>query len=221
MAWGGIALHGMARYGVAWNGTGLHCTGCTCMVLHFMSWCDIAWHGLAVLIVHTHCCWVSRFGVLPRRAITLFIWVKLITLSQVMITFIAVDFFELVDLEQYDLPLDILSLHPDKVFSSVPVKLGLESTKCIHSWMCAWLSSSLRRFLCLSLCTGKPQWHVIYMDNKFSTINIKYAFFSEWWSVCLRHSAHTGRYLKDNWWVVDSFFSSIFQYFLMNLSPLF
>ena len=72
MAWGGIALHGMARYGVAWNGTGLHCTGCTCMVLHFMSWCDIAWHGLAVLIVHTHCCWVSRFGVLPRRAITLF-----------------------------------------------------------------------------------------------------------------------------------------------------
>ena len=32
-----------------------------------------------------------------------------------MITFIAVDFFELVDLEQYDLPLDILSLHPDKV----------------------------------------------------------------------------------------------------------
>ena len=33
-----------------------------------------------------------------------------------MITFIAVDFFELVDLEQYDLPLDILSLHPDKVF---------------------------------------------------------------------------------------------------------
>ena len=73
MAWGGIALHGMARYGVAWNGTGLHCTGCTCMVLHFMSWCDIAWHGLAVLIVHTHCCWVSRFGVLPRRAITLFV----------------------------------------------------------------------------------------------------------------------------------------------------
>ena len=35
-----------------------------------------------------------------------------------MITFIAVDFFELVDLEQYDLPLDILSLHPDKVFTS-------------------------------------------------------------------------------------------------------
>ena len=34
---------------------------------------------------------------------------------QVMITLIAVDFFELVDLEQYDLPLDILSLHPDKV----------------------------------------------------------------------------------------------------------
>ena len=34
---------------------------------------------------------------------------------QVMITFIAVDFFGLVDLEQYDLPLDILSLHPDKV----------------------------------------------------------------------------------------------------------
>ena len=72
MAWGGIALHGMARYGVAWNGTGLHCTGCTCMVLHFMSWCDIAWHGLAVLIVHTHCCWDSCFGVLPQRAITLF-----------------------------------------------------------------------------------------------------------------------------------------------------
>ena len=70
MAWGGIALHGMARYGVAWNGTGLHCTGC--MVLHFMSWCDIAWHGLAVLIVHTHCCWDSCFGVLPQRAITLF-----------------------------------------------------------------------------------------------------------------------------------------------------
>ena len=36
-----------------------------------------------------------------------------------MITFIAVDFFELVDLEQYDLPLDILSLHPDKVYYSV------------------------------------------------------------------------------------------------------
>ena len=36
-----------------------------------------------------------------------------------MITFIAVDFFELVDLEQYDLPLDILSLHPDKVFASL------------------------------------------------------------------------------------------------------
>ena len=52
------------------------------------------------------------------KNITLFIWVKLITLSQVMITFIAVDFFELVDLEQYDLPLDILSLHPDKVFTS-------------------------------------------------------------------------------------------------------
>ena len=32
-----------------------------------------------------------------------------------MITFIAVDFFELVDLEQYDLPLDILSIYPDKV----------------------------------------------------------------------------------------------------------
>ena len=39
--------------------------------------------------------------------------------TQVMITFIAVDFFELVDLEQYDLPLDILSLHPDKVFASL------------------------------------------------------------------------------------------------------
>ena len=32
-----------------------------------------------------------------------------------MITFIAVDFFELVDLEQYELPLDILNIDPEKV----------------------------------------------------------------------------------------------------------
>ena len=40
-----------------------------------------------------------------------------------MITFIAVDFFELVDLEQYDLPLDILSIHPDKVVAKFEGKL--------------------------------------------------------------------------------------------------
>ena len=39
-----------------------------------------------------------------------------------MITFIAVDFFELVDLEQYDLPLDILSIHPDKVVEKLEEK---------------------------------------------------------------------------------------------------
>merc|ERR550519_2410427 len=44
---------------------------------------------------------------------------------KVMITFIAVDFFELVDLEQYDLPLDILSLHPDKL----DVRLALQFTQ--------------------------------------------------------------------------------------------
>jgi len=44
---------------------------------------------------------------------------------KVMITFIAVDFFELVDLEQYDLPLDILSIHPDKL----DVRLALQFTQ--------------------------------------------------------------------------------------------
>jgi len=44
---------------------------------------------------------------------------------KVMITFIAVDFFELVDLEQYDLPMDILSLHPDKL----DVRLALQFTQ--------------------------------------------------------------------------------------------
>lgn len=50
-----------------------------------------------------------------------------------MITFIAVDFFELVDLEQYDLPLDILSLHPDKVFASlhkVPSEVNSSTARC-------------------------------------------------------------------------------------------
>ena len=36
-----------------------------------MVWHSIAW--FAVLFVHEHCCWDSRFGVLPRRAITLFL----------------------------------------------------------------------------------------------------------------------------------------------------
>merc|ERR1719150_2951597 len=44
---------------------------------------------------------------------------------KVMITFIAVDFFELVDLGQYDLPLDILSIHPDKL----DVRLALQFTQ--------------------------------------------------------------------------------------------
>ena len=73
MEWRGIIPYGVAWHGgqdVAWYGTRLHCTGC--MAFLCMSWCGIAWHGLAVLIVHTHCCWDSRFGVLPRRAITLF-----------------------------------------------------------------------------------------------------------------------------------------------------
>ena len=52
-----------------------------------------------------------------------------------MITFIAVDFFELVDLEQYDLPLDILSLHPDKVVmqfikGQVSCKANLPTARC-------------------------------------------------------------------------------------------
>ena len=72
MEWRGIIPYGVAWHGgqdVAWYGTRLHCTGC--MAFLCMSWCGIAWHGLAVLIVHTHCCWDSRFGVHPRRAITL------------------------------------------------------------------------------------------------------------------------------------------------------
>lgn len=44
---------------------------------------------------------------------------------KVMITFIAVDFFELVDLEQYDLPLDLLSLDPEKL----DVRLALQFTQ--------------------------------------------------------------------------------------------
>ena len=53
MVWQRIALHRL--YGVA---------------LYVMVWHSIAW--FAVLFVHEHCCWDSRFGVLPRRAITLF-----------------------------------------------------------------------------------------------------------------------------------------------------
>ena len=68
--WRGMVLDGVAWHDITWYSTGLHCTGC--MALHCMSLCDIAWHGLDVVIVHTHCCWDSRFGVLPRRAITLF-----------------------------------------------------------------------------------------------------------------------------------------------------
>jgi len=44
---------------------------------------------------------------------------------KVMITFIAVDFFELVDLDQYQLPLDLLSLNPDKL----DVRLALQFTQ--------------------------------------------------------------------------------------------
>ena len=52
MVWQRIALHML--YGVA---------------LYVMVWHSMAW--FAVLFVHEHCCWDSRFGVLPRRAITL------------------------------------------------------------------------------------------------------------------------------------------------------
>lgn len=44
---------------------------------------------------------------------------------KVMITFIAVDFFELVDLEQYELPLDILNIDPEKL----DVRLALQFTQ--------------------------------------------------------------------------------------------
>ena len=50
-----------------------------------------------------------------------------------MITFIAVDFFELVDLEQYDLPLDILSIHPDKVVANKILKENWCSINPPHS----------------------------------------------------------------------------------------
>ena len=63
-----------------------------------------------------------------------------------MITFIAVDFFELVDLEQYDLPLDILSIHPDKVVAKAQEKFDVLLTHHILSLMSAWLFSSPRRF---------------------------------------------------------------------------
>ena len=79
--WHAMLLDGVVWHGghdVAWYGTRLHCTGC--MALHCISWCDIAWHDLAVLIIHIHCCWDSRFGVLPRRAITLLhsIWLRIL-----------------------------------------------------------------------------------------------------------------------------------------------
>ena len=66
--WHAMLLDGGAWHGghdVAWYGTRLHCTGC--MALHCISLRDIAWHDLAVLIIHTHCCWDSHFGVLPQR----------------------------------------------------------------------------------------------------------------------------------------------------------
>lgn len=44
---------------------------------------------------------------------------------KVMITFIAVDFFELVDLDQYELPLDILNIDPEKL----DVRLALQFTQ--------------------------------------------------------------------------------------------
>jgi len=44
---------------------------------------------------------------------------------KVMITFIAVDFFELVDLEHYELPIDILNLDPEKL----DVRLALQFTQ--------------------------------------------------------------------------------------------
>ena len=52
--WHAMLLDGVVWHGghdVAWYGTRLHCTGC--MALHCISWCDIAWHDLAVLIIHT------------------------------------------------------------------------------------------------------------------------------------------------------------------------
>ena len=108
--------------------------------------------------------------------------------TQVMITFIAVDFFELVDLEQYDLPLDILSLHPDKVLYKFTK--SFEWNKFIHSWMCAWLFNSPRRFWFLSLSTGFG--FLVWFLNKISPIsNVSV---SEWWSVCLRHFAHIGKH---------------------------
>ena len=55
---------------------------------------------------------------------------------KVMITFIAVDFFELVDLEQYELPLDILNIDPEKVtdvdiLTSCPHRLYRHGRWCL------------------------------------------------------------------------------------------
>ena len=82
-----MALYCMVCHCIAWNGVVWCCMAWwswCCMVwqrialhrlygvaLYVMVWHSIAW--FAVLFVHEHCCWDSRFGVLPRRAITLFI----------------------------------------------------------------------------------------------------------------------------------------------------
>lgn len=70
---------------------------------------------------------LSIFTIPPvwKRAAAETIDFFILIVLKVMITFIAVDFFELVDLEQYQLPLDLLSLNPDKL----DVRLALQFTQ--------------------------------------------------------------------------------------------
>ena len=60
--WHAMVLNGVTYHGghdVACYGTRLHCTGC--MAFLCMSWCGIAWHGLAVLIVQCTYTLLLRF----------------------------------------------------------------------------------------------------------------------------------------------------------------
>ena len=75
---------------------------------------------------------------------------------KVMITFIAVDFFELVDLEQYELPLDILNIDPEKV---IDVDI---LTSCPHS---SWSLVSGHWSLVIglwSLVIGHCLWSLVF-----------------------------------------------------------
>ena len=103
--WYCIARRCIAMNGVVLHGVSLHCMVCHCIAWNCVVWCCMAWwswccmvwqrialhrlygvalyvmvwHSIAwfaVLFVHEHCCWDSRFGVLPRRAITLFTYLS-------------------------------------------------------------------------------------------------------------------------------------------------